>query len=90
MESIDDILREMRSSPLSWLTPHQIPQMSHDNEELKKYADRIERAHKAELTKNYIRGVREGVQDFATKMRGTIKKVVSEYGIPKEIRNGND
>lgn len=68
METINDIVSEMR----------------HDNEELKKYADRIERAHKAESTKIYIRGVREGVQDFATKMRGTIKKVVGEYGIPKE------
>lgn len=48
METIDDIVREMRSSPLSWLTPHQIPQMSHDNEEVKKFADRIAAAVEAE------------------------------------------
>ncbi len=43
-ETVADILREMRGDPLSWLSPEGIPQMTHDNDEVRAYADRIEAA----------------------------------------------
>jgi hypothetical protein len=68
METINDIVSEMR----------------HDNEELKKYADRIEKAHENASTKIYMTGVREGVQDITFKIRHSIAKFIGEYGIPEE------
>lgn len=43
-ETVADIVAEMRASPLTWLSPEGIPQMSQDNEALAKFADRIEAA----------------------------------------------
>lgn len=45
-ETWEAIAEEMRSQPLSWLSPEGIPQMNHDNDELAKYADRIDAAVK--------------------------------------------
>ena len=81
METIKDILSEMRKDILRVVEPNVI---------LRNYADRIERAYKNVSYESYMHGVREGVQDSAFKIRHNLTKFIGEYGIPKESSNGND
>lgn len=75
METILDIVSEMRKD---------MPRVIDTRVILRNYADRIERVYKNASHECYINGVREGVQDFAFKIRGSITKFIGEYGIRKE------
>lgn len=84
MEKIADIVAEMRKrfEPYAKSNSNDARYVAYLG--YAEFADRIERAYKNESFESYIRGVREGVQDFATKMRRNITKCIGEYGIPKE------
>jgi hypothetical protein len=47
------------------------------------FADSLKDAHRQEISQAYMRGLREGVRDFVKKMRRSINKSLSEYGIVK-------
>lgn len=50
---------------------------------LHSFADELKDTHKQEISQAYMRGLREGVTDFVEKMRRSIIKGISEYGIVK-------
>lgn len=43
-ESLNDILTEMKSDPLKWSAPEDISQVRYDNNALRNYATRIQKA----------------------------------------------
>ena len=51
--------------------------------ELHSFANLLKDTHKQEVSQAYMRGLREGVTDFVKKLRRSINKGLSEYGIVK-------